>query len=119
MISGGEKQRVALARVLLKDAPIFFFDEAVSYFDPIWLSRVNADSTCFQTSALDTYTENEVMRNINSILMLKKRTSIFVAHRLKTVADADLIIVLSDGAVAEQGTHLQLLEQGGLYASCQ
>lgn len=71
---------------------------------------------CIQTSALDTYTENEVMRNINSILLLKKRTSIFVAHRLKTVADADLIIVLSDGAVAEEGTHAELLAHGGVYA---
>lgn len=58
------------------------------------------------------------MRNINSILLLKKRTSIFVAHRLKTVADADLIIVLSDGAVAEQGTHAELLALEGLYARC-
>lgn len=118
MISGGEKQRVALARVLLKDAPIFFFDEAVSCLCLFRPTVGNADTSWLQTSALDTYTENEVMRNINSILMLKKRTSIFVAHRLKTVADADVIIVLSDGAVAEQGTHSELLEQGGLYASC-
>lgn len=68
MVSGGEKQRLAVARLLLKDAPILIFDEA--------------------TSALDTYTEADVMRNINTTLLDKKRTSVFVAHRLKTIADA-------------------------------
>ncbi|WVO24643.1 iron-sulfur clusters transporter ATM1, mitochondrial [Cryptococcus decagattii] len=96
MISGGEKQRLAVARVLLKDPPILFFDEA--------------------TSALDVYTETELMRNINSILTGQGKTSVFIAHRLRTISDADLIIVLQDGYVAEQGTHEQLLAvTGGVY----
>ncbi|TFK49716.1 P-loop containing nucleoside triphosphate hydrolase protein [Heliocybe sulcata] len=95
MISGGEKQRLAIARVLLKDPPILFFDEA--------------------TSALDAHTENEIMRSIDSTLLDKQRTSIFIAHRLRTISDSDLIIVLKEGQVVEQGTHEQLLRQGGLY----
>ncbi|KAG0696220.1 P-loop containing nucleoside triphosphate hydrolase protein [Suillus ampliporus] len=95
MISGGEKQRLAIARVLLKDPPILFFDEA--------------------TSALDAHTESELMRSINITLLDKARTSIFIAHRLRTVVEADLIIVLKDGQVAEQGTHEELLRLGGLY----
>ncbi|KAK5942386.1 Iron-sulfur clusters transporter atm1, mitochondrial [Knufia obscura] len=96
MISGGEKQRLAVSRLLLKDPPLLFFDEA--------------------TSALDTYTEQTVMQNINSILKEKKRTSLFVAHRLRTIFDSDIIFVLRDGVVAEQGTHPELLELKGLYA---
>ncbi|EIW84389.1 P-loop containing nucleoside triphosphate hydrolase protein [Coniophora puteana RWD-64-598 SS2] len=96
MISGGEKQRLAIARVLLKDSPILFFDEA--------------------TSALDAHTEAALMRSINSTLLDRGRTSIFIAHRLRTVVEADVIIVLKDGAVAEQGTHEELLARGGLYA---
>ncbi|KAG1834641.1 P-loop containing nucleoside triphosphate hydrolase protein [Suillus subalutaceus] len=95
MISGGEKQRLAIARVLLKDPSILFFDEA--------------------TSALDAHTETELMRSINNTLLVKARTSIFIAHRLRTVVEADLIIVLKDGQVAEQGTHEELLRLGGLY----
>ncbi|BGP55858.1 Iron-sulfur clusters transporter atm1, mitochondrial [Rhodotorula sphaerocarpa] len=96
MISGGEKQRMAVARVLLKDPKILFFDEA--------------------TSALDSTTEVDLMRNINQTLLSKSRTSIFIAHRLKTVADADLLIVLKDGYVAEQGSHAQLMaKEGGVY----
>lgn len=56
------------------------------------------------------------MRDLNSSLLASKRTAIFVAHRLRTVSDADLIVVLGDGKVVQQGTHSQLLEQGGLYA---
>ncbi|KAJ7683693.1 P-loop containing nucleoside triphosphate hydrolase protein [Mycena rosella] len=97
MISGGEKQRLAVARVLLKDPPILFFDEA--------------------TSALDAHTETELMRNINNILTEEARTSIFIAHRLRTVVEADLIIVLKEGQVAEQGTHEELVRKGGLYYS--
>ncbi|KAJ6620068.1 P-loop containing nucleoside triphosphate hydrolase protein [Mycena sp. CBHHK59/15] len=97
MISGGEKQRLAVARVLLKDPPILFFDEA--------------------TSALDAHTETELMHNINSILTGQARTSIFIAHRLRTVVEAELIIVLKEGRVAEQGTHDELLKLGGLYYS--
>ncbi|WWC65897.1 iron-sulfur clusters transporter ATM1, mitochondrial [Kwoniella dejecticola CBS 10117] len=96
MISGGEKQRLAVARLLLKDPPILFFDEA--------------------TSALDVYTETELMRNINNTLLGGGKTSVFIAHRLRTISDADLIIVLQDGKVAEQGSHEQLLEiDGGVY----
>ncbi|KAI2603477.1 P-loop containing nucleoside triphosphate hydrolase protein [Hypoxylon fragiforme] len=96
MISGGEKQRLAVSRLLLKDPPLLFFDEA--------------------TSALDTHTEQALMQNINSILREKSRTSVFVAHRLRTIYDADLIIVLREGRVAEQGTHKELIDRGGLYS---
>ena len=97
MISGGEKQRLAVSRAILKDPPLLFFDEA--------------------TSALDTYTEQSLMQNINSILKEKARTSVFVAHRLRTIFDSDKIIVLQDGHVAESGTHTQLIEAGGLYST--
>jgi len=97
MISGGEKQRLAVARLLLKDPPILFFDEA--------------------TSALDVYTETELMRNINNTLIDGTKTSVFIAHRLRTISDADLIIVLQEGRVAEQGSHEQLLAiEGGVYS---
>ncbi|KAJ9126554.1 Iron-sulfur clusters transporter atm1, mitochondrial [Naganishia onofrii] len=96
MVSGGEKQRMAVARLLLKDPPILFFDEA--------------------TSALDVYTETELMRNINATLVDGTRTSVFIAHRLRTISDSDLIIVLRDGKMAEQGSHEQLMKiQGGVY----
>ena len=97
MISGGEKQRLAVARLILKDPPLLFFDEA--------------------TSALDTYTEQTILQNINSILKEKARTSVFVAHRLRTIYDSDIIFVLNDGEVAESGTHAELLEKKGVYAS--
>ncbi|KAK3689733.1 P-loop containing nucleoside triphosphate hydrolase protein [Podospora appendiculata] len=96
MISGGEKQRLAVSRLILKDPPLLFFDEA--------------------TSALDTHTEQALMANINSILREKQRTSVFVAHRLRTVYDADLIIVLKEGRVVEQGSHRELMDHAGLYA---
>ncbi|TKA78879.1 Iron-sulfur clusters transporter atm1, mitochondrial [Friedmanniomyces simplex] len=96
MISGGEKQRLAVSRLILKDPPLLFFDEA--------------------TSALDTHTEQILLANINSILKEKARTSVFVAHRLRTIYDSDVIIVLKDGSVAEQGTHEQLVENDGIYA---
>ncbi|KAF8170432.1 iron-sulfur clusters transporter ATM1 [Pholiota molesta] len=95
MISGGEKQRLAVARVMLKDPPILFFDEA--------------------TSALDAHTEFELMKNINTALLDKARTSIFVAHRLRTIVESDLIIVLKEGEVVEQGTHDELMKLRGLY----
>lgn len=95
MISGGEKQRLAVARLLLKNPSILFFDEA--------------------TSALDSYTETELMRNIHANLLDKRRTAIFVAHRLRTISDSDFIIVLQRGNVAEKGTHAELMERQGLY----
>lgn len=70
----------------------------------------------FQTSALDTYTEQALLGNINSILKEKVRTSVFVAHRLRTIYDSDMIIVLKDGNVAEQGTHERLIDSGGVYS---
>jgi ATP-binding cassette, subfamily B (MDR/TAP), member 7 len=96
MISGGEKQRLAISRLILKDPPLLFFDEA--------------------TSALDTYTEQTLLQNINSILKEKARTSVFVAHRLRTIFDSDIIFVLKDGQVAESGTHHELLDRQGVYA---
>ncbi|KAJ1030099.1 hypothetical protein NDA16_001012 [Ustilago loliicola] len=95
MISGGEKQRLAVARLLLKNPSILFFDEA--------------------TSALDSYTETELMRNIHANLLSEKRTAIFVAHRLRTISDSDFIIVLQAGDVAENGTHEELMQRQGLY----
>ncbi|KAL3426232.1 iron-sulfur cluster transporter ATM1 [Phlyctema vagabunda] len=96
MISGGEKQRLAVSRLILKDPPLLFFDEA--------------------TSALDTHTEQALMQNINSILREKARTSVFVAHRLRTIYDSDKIIVLKQGNVAEHGTHRELIDTGGVYS---
>lgn len=113
MISGGEKQRLAVARVLLKDPPILFFDEAVSVSQSA--AGNNDRSQLTKTSALDGRTETELMKNINSILLDKSRTSIFIAHRLRTVVEADLIIVMNSGMVVEQGTHQELLEKGGFY----
>ncbi|KAJ5662479.1 uncharacterized protein N7477_010095 [Penicillium maclennaniae] len=96
MISGGEKQRLAISRLILKDPQLLFFDEA--------------------TSALDTYTEQALLQNINSILKDKMRTSVFVAHRLRTIFDSDQILVLKDGEVVETGSHSELLELNGVYA---
>jgi ATP-binding cassette subfamily B protein len=93
-LSGGEKQRVAIARTLLKDPPILVLDEA--------------------TSALDSRTEEEILRTLDRVA--RSRTTIMIAHRLSTIVDADLIAVLDNGRVAERGTHLELLDNGGLYA---
>ncbi|MXO65945.1 ABCB family ABC transporter ATP-binding protein/permease [Altericroceibacterium endophyticum] len=93
-LSGGEKQRVAIARTLLKDPPILLLDEA--------------------TSALDTRTEQEITGTLRRVS--QDRTSIAIAHRLSTIADADTIFVLEAGRLAESGSHTQLLRQGGLYA---
>lgn len=93
-LSGGEKQRVAIARTILKAPPILILDEA--------------------TSALDTHTEQEIQAALD--LVSRGRTTLVIAHRLSTVVNADEIIVLRDGQIAERGTHRSLLEKGGLYA---
>ena len=94
-LSGGEKQRVAIARTILKAPPILLLDEA--------------------TSALDTQTEQEIQAALD--LVSKGRTTLVIAHRLSTVITADEIIVLKDGQIAERGTHRDLLDRRGLYAS--
>jgi ATP-binding cassette subfamily B protein len=93
-LSGGEKQRVAIARTLLKNPPILVLDEA--------------------TSALDSRTEQAIQETLAKVA--ESRTTIMIAHRLSTIVDADQIVVLDDGRVAERGTHEELLERGGLYA---
>jgi ATP-binding cassette subfamily B protein len=93
-LSGGEKQRVAIARTLLKDPPILILDEA--------------------TSALDSRTEAEILDTLHAVT--ERRTTITIAHRLSTIVDADQIVVLDEGRVAERGAHAELLARGGLYA---
>jgi ATP-binding cassette subfamily B protein len=93
-LSGGEKQRVAIARTLLKDPRILILDEA--------------------TSALDTRTEQDIQSALRTVA--RHRTTLVIAHRLSTVVDADEIIVLEGGLVAERGTHAGLLARGGRYA---
>jgi ATP-binding cassette subfamily B protein len=93
--SGGEKQRMAIARTVLRNPPVLVLDEA--------------------TSSLDTQTEAAVQAALE--LLAEGRTTITIAHRLSTVRDADQIVVLDHGQIAERGTHTELLERGGLYAS--
>ena len=94
-LSGGEKQRVAIARTILKSPPILMLDEA--------------------TSALDSHTEKEIQDALERVA--ENRTSLVIAHRLSTVVHADNVIVLDHGEIVEHGTHLELLAKGGLYAS--
>ena len=94
-LSGGEKQRVAIARTILKGPRIILLDEA--------------------TSALDTETERNIQASLAKVCA--QRTSIVVAHRLSTIVGADQILVLKDGRIAERGRHEELLQKGGVYAS--
>ncbi len=93
-LSGGEKQRVAIARTILKAPPILMLDEA--------------------TSALDSFTEKEIQGALDQIA--KNRTTLVIAHRLSTVINADMILVMDKGQIVERGTHTKLLNAGGLYA---
>ncbi len=94
MISGGQRQRLAIARALLKDPDILIFDEA--------------------TSSLDTQSEMQVQEAINRLM--KGRTTLVIAHRLSTITSADKILVMEKGRIVQQGTHQSLLDEGGLYA---
>lgn len=94
-LSGGEKQRVAIARTILKNPKILIFDEA--------------------TSALDSHTEQEIQKSLRKVA--RNRTTLVIAHRLSTIVDADQILVLENGRIAEQGRHDSLVAKGGLYAS--
>ncbi len=94
-LSGGQKQRTAIARAVAKDPRVLILDDALS--------------------AVDTYTEAEILKRMRGVM--RERTSIVVAHRISTVKDADEILVLDDGRIAERGTHRALLELGGLYAA--
>jgi ATP-binding cassette subfamily B protein len=93
-LSGGQRQRIAIARAILKDAPLLLLDEA--------------------TSALDTESERLVQQALETAM--RGRTTIVVAHRLSTVQRADLIVVMEQGRIVEQGRHADLLARGGLYA---
>jgi subfamily B ATP-binding cassette protein MsbA len=92
-LSGGQKQRICIARAVLKNPPIMLLDEA--------------------TSALDTESEKLVQDALNNLM--KNRTSLVIAHRLSTIQSADLIVVLEEGQVREQGTHVELIQHNGLY----
>lgn len=92
-LSGGERQRISIARALLKDAPIVFLDEA--------------------TASLDAENESKVQRAISRLV--KNKTVLVIAHRMRTIAGADHIVVLADGRVNEEGTHEELLKHGRPY----
>ena len=95
LLSGGQCQRIAIARALLKDAPILILDEA--------------------TASLDTHSEKHIQAALE--MLMKDRTTLVIAHRLSTIEKADKILVMDGGSIVEIGTHAELIEKGGHYAA--